>query len=112
MRNHHSLFTTMNAHPILPEATHFRLYRLVKVVLRLHLDFAGVKEVPLLPSPFQMLYRVRLQYGIVVTALSAEDAVIKVKAQIRDYPSSVISSVEDALQARPRPLWKRLLTGR
>lgn len=58
------------------------------------------------------LFRVKLQFCLTVEAESAESAHKAVCKQIKEFPQSVISSVEDARYSNHRPAWKRLLWGR
>jgi hypothetical protein len=58
------------------------------------------------------LYRVRLQYGINVEAISQREAHAKVVKMLREHPEAAISEVQDALAAKPRSLFTRLITGK
>lgn len=60
-----------------------------------------------------MLYRVRFEYGRNIQASSKDEAVKKMCSLMREHPETFIRDVHDAsVTINPRPLWKRLLTGR
>lgn len=60
-----------------------------------------------------MLYRVRLQYGLLVDAANRDEAYAKALRRLRENPETAIAEVQAAQTAKKhRPLWKQLLTGR
>lgn len=58
------------------------------------------------------LYRVKFAYCITIDAEGPAAAHKAACKQLKEFPSSAISAVEEARYAAHRPLWKRLLTGR
>lgn len=60
-----------------------------------------------------MLYRVRFEYGRNIQASSKDDALKKICALMKEHPETFIRDVQDATAvSNPRPLWKRIVTGR
>lgn len=58
------------------------------------------------------LYRVRLQYGVTVSAPSQWEAHAKVAKMLRDNPEWAITGVEDASVAKSHGVLKRILLGK
>ena len=60
-----------------------------------------------------MLYRVRFEYGRNIQASSKSEALKEIYKLMKEHPETFVRDVQDATAANnPRPLWKRLVTGR
>lgn len=60
-----------------------------------------------------MLYRIRFEYARNIDVSSKAEALKKMCALMKEHPESFIRDVHDAsVVQNPRPMWKRLITGR
>jgi len=60
-----------------------------------------------------MLYRVRFEYARNIQESSKDEALKRMCALMKEHPETFIRDVQDAaIGQNPRPLWKRILTGR